>query len=1082
MPLSTTLLSLIHHHDPHSLYALLPTSSTSPSQGYQKITYADFANATHGACWWLEETLGKPHGETVAFIGVNDLRYNVFVLAAAEIGIKMLLTSPRNSVAAHTNLCSLLECNKLLTTPEIAASPTIATLATEHGISIYIIPSWADLTSRAHPPYPYKTPSSNDALLALHTSGSTGLPKPLIITHGFISAYLDLTQLVPPEGYESKDRLMQGTRLLFMLPPFHAANHCVTLANAIFHSTVIVYPPSGAIPTAQVLVEVLRVTSVDVALVPPTVVAELGKDLGLLDFVVGKLGVLMYAGGDVPLVLGRVVASKMKLVNVYGVSELGVPPQISLIATDEEEDSWRDISFHPESGVVMERYDADGDLYEPCVKRREKEQPVFTLYPDRETFCTGDLFTPHPSRPESWTYSGRKDDIIVFLTGEKTNPTSMEERISSHEEVRSALIVGAQRFQAAVLVELTVTEILSTAEQADVIERLWPIIQEANKQCPRHAQVDKEHILLVSPEKPMLRSGKGTVQRRPTLVLYAEEIDALYAAADKAALSHSNGSQRPSDISDLDQISRAIREAVAEVVERKELSEDDNFFMLGMDSLQAIILARSLGNMFLCPDITISTVYSNPSISSLTRKISSVLVFGQQSELSWREERQREMQSLIAQYESVIDSMKSDLPSKSTPPRDRDPVSKEHTVLLTGSTGHLGSYLLRALLDCPEVAAVYCLDRNPNKISSNSALDVKQRSEPDSRRVKRLKADLSQEYLGLDEQTYESLVQQTTVIIHNAWPVDFNLPLSAFRPQITSVTRLIRFAASASQNPTLLFVSSIVSVLNSASSCSAIPESIIRDTAASSPMGYGESKFVAELLLAHASKNLNIDTRIARVGQVAGAVRSPGLWNMKEWIPKLILSSLYVGAVADSFGPTLDDVKWLPIDLLAEVLLEISFRENKHRQDSINLNGADANGEHTAQVFHLLNPHETTWSSLLPSILAALNAPRLGKGDIATASLESWIRRVRAKAEGCNGGDVEAMLKVNPAAKLLPFFEGLPQGTSKPVFALTETMQDSPKLRAMEAVKPEWMEKWVSEWLSAAQLGENSIRPTHPSL
>lgn len=65
-------------------------------------------------------------------------------------------------------------------------------------------------------------------------------------------------------------------------------------------------------------------------------------------------------------------------------------------------------------------------------------------------------------------------------------------------------------------------------------------------------------------------------------------------------------------------------------------------------------------------------------------------------------------------------------------------------------------------------------------------------------------------------------------------------------------------------------------------------------------MGYGESKYVVERVPDYAAEKLHLDTRIARVGQIAGPVVLPGFWNKWEWFPSLVLSSMYIGALPDS--------------------------------------------------------------------------------------------------------------------------------------------------------------------------------------
>lgn len=170
---------------------------------------------------------------------------------------------------------------------------------------------------------------------------------------------------------------------------------------------------------------------------------------------------------------------------------MGVPPAIRPEGVWRRED-WKYVNIHPDTGVEFDH--RSDDLLELCMVRNpkfESWQPVFKLYPELQKFPSGDLFSPHPSKPGLWKHQGRADDIIVFLTGEKTNLTSMEERINSHSEVCAALVAGAQRFQAALLIELAAEKALSATQRAETLERIWPTIQEANKDCPAHARIEK---------------------------------------------------------------------------------------------------------------------------------------------------------------------------------------------------------------------------------------------------------------------------------------------------------------------------------------------------------------------------------------------------------------------------------------------------------------------------------------------------------------------------------------------------------------------------------------------------------------
>ena len=53
-------------------------------------------------------------------------------------------------------------------------------------------------------------------------------------------------------------------------------------------------------------------------------------------------------------------------------------------------------------------------------------------------------------------------------------------------------------------------------------------------------------------------------------------------------------------------------------------------------------------------------------------------------------------------------------------------------------------------------------------------------------------------------------------------------------------------------------------------------------------MGYGESKYVAELLLEAGAEKSGVPTVICRVGQLAGPVtKKGGMWNKQEWLPSV---------------------------------------------------------------------------------------------------------------------------------------------------------------------------------------------------
>lgn len=652
--------------------------------------------------------------------------------------------------------------------------------------------------------------------------------------------------------------------------------------------------------------------------------------------------------------------------NQFGISEMGMTANI--LAQTRSWRDWKYVQFHPDLGIEL-RGVTDGMYEMQCIRDPEKEQqqPAFTMFPDLQEYSSHDLFVPHPSMPNLWNWCGRSDDIIVFLNGEKTNPVTMEQRIvACNPSVSAVLVVGAQRFQASLLIELVAdaaSKVLSPADRAAFMEDVWPSISECNKECPGHARITKSHILFTHPQRPMLRTAKGTLQRSGTLRLYADEINELYSYAESLSTEVDGESPRISGDFDDISVSRITRETISSVMNSPNIKDSNSLFALGMDSLQALIIARKL-KQGLGVSIALSTLYNNPSISALAGAIVRLWRQQQDSQESEAQERSRVRDGIFEKYRDMINQM---------PITSKDPKKvHEEVVILTGSTGALGSYLLHTLL-AKRIIHIYCLNRASDSLSLQTERN-RGRGLPtqlDASRVSFLTVDLTQKDLGLSPEINKRLIESATLVIHNAWPVNFNLSLSSFRPQLDSLVNLIRFTATGARSPHLFFISSVGSVLSYHTPSMKTQEEVISANSAPGPNGYAESKYLSERLLDHAAQILFINTSFARGGQIAGAANHTGLWNIFEWFPSMVLSSIHVRAIPDSLGPTMSKIDWVPIDLLAEVIVDLALS----RHDQAMQQGPTYPNKQPkhASVFHPLNPHPTTWEAVRQTLIDELS-------------------------------------------------------------------------------------------------------------
>ncbi|PWY66351.1 acetyl-CoA synthetase-like protein, partial [Aspergillus sclerotioniger CBS 115572] len=625
------LPNIVDHYaqvKPDAIYAEYPVNPVSYDDGYRPITYKAFANTINGLAKFLTETLGPGHGEILSYLGPNDLRYPALVMAALKAGYCMFMTSPRNSAAAHQSLFTKLDCKTLLA--PVPRPPFIAGILEAHTLNVVDMPGLDELLTTEYPHFVYtKTypEAASERMAIIHTSGSTGIPKPVIWTHDSAVKHMHMNVMEPPEGHECQGHWGFGKRMYLTLPPFHAAGlgHMIFVTMPV--DTTIIIPTSAGLPTAAALVAARKQTPFEFAMVPPSLLQELAQTPELLDYCSTQIEFLCYGGGDVPQEIGNAVARKIKLVNAYGASELG---NLSLIHSKTNRDpltDWRYLHFHPATGVEYRH--VSGGEYEMVLVRtpeREAYQFTFTIFPELQEYHPNDLMVRHPdpAKPDLWRPSARTDDIIVFLNGEKTNPVSMEQHIiTTNPEVTGALVAGSQRFQAVLLVELGLSaKALSMSERAAIIEKLWPSIEHANTQCPAHARIAKSHILFTTPEKPMLRAGKGTVQRAGTLALYAQEFDDLYADADKLAQHDAGDLVGPGSVDDVTKVEQYIRSVILAITGwDPTLSDTENWFNLGLDSLQTITTTRILKHGLNLPSLTPNLIYLHPTIAGLAHAV-----------------------------------------------------------------------------------------------------------------------------------------------------------------------------------------------------------------------------------------------------------------------------------------------------------------------------------------------------------------------------------------------------------------------------------------------------------------------------
>lgn len=294
--------------------------------------YADAA-----ACLYLQSGLVPQHpsaqkAEVVALLAPSSVDYVVSIFALSRLGFAVLYLSNRLATDAIVNLLQKTDCTKMIVSPHYASAAVeaanVATAANgenkdKRPVSVF---SLVDFEQYSAPPAAAGTPAAaadNRALIEaawptfattpaatlasriafiIHSSGSTGLPKPIFQTHAACLA-----------NYESGIPY----RAFITLPLFH--NHgistlfralCAGKAAALYNANL---PLAGS-----TLVASMRALSPESLHCVPYALKLMAEDPRGID-TLRALKLVLYGGSSCPDELGdRLVAAGVYLAGHYG--------------------------------------------------------------------------------------------------------------------------------------------------------------------------------------------------------------------------------------------------------------------------------------------------------------------------------------------------------------------------------------------------------------------------------------------------------------------------------------------------------------------------------------------------------------------------------------------------------------------------------------------------------------------------------------------------------------------------------------------------------------------------------------------
>lgn len=411
------------------------------------------------------------------------------------------------------------------------------------------------------------------------------------------------------------------------------------------------------------------------------------------------------------------------------------------------------------------------------------------------------------------------------------------------------------------------------------------------------------------------------------------------------------------------------------------------------------------------------------------------------AELTSIVDRQAVIDGFIRKYTASFHPLAE---SSQRAPPDIIGTSTQFCVLVTGATGSLGSHIVSAAAQMPNVVKVLCLNR-PGTIDATTRQEeafTKRGITLETAVASKLQilaADTSKPLLGLSMDTYKDLVQSVTHIVHNAWPMSLTRSTTAYESQFQVMRNLMDLARECItlRPPPFRFSFQFISSIGAVgyyplwSGRSVAPETpTTADTAL--PVGYADAKIVCERMLQdtlclYPDRFRGMAVRIA---QITGS-RTNGYWNPMEHFSFFVKSARLIRSLPDLQGT----LSWSPVNDVANALLDLLIST-----------------DNPYLIYHIENPVRQPWPEMIQLLANELDIPREN-----IIPYNQWLNKI----ENCDASAAD-----NPAKQLMTFWEThfLRMSTGPLILDTSHSREHSKSLRESKPVGNDLVKQYIQQW------------------
>lgn len=289
--------------DPSRPFIYTPRTN-KPEDGWEPISYGELANAVNHVARLIAATVKRDSLEdfpTIAYVGPSDVRYPVVMLASIKAGCKALFISPRNSLEAQVSLFQRTDCKHIWYAESFTAN--VESWIEGQSMKGTVVPPAKEWLNAQAELFPYSRTFEEarwEPLVVLHTSGSTGIPKPIVVKQGSPAIADRLRTLPKYEGAEFAFREIaeRASRSFVPMPLFHAAGIIGFLTiECLYYGLPLALSMPDKPLTLDLALDCIQYAGVDAGLMPPSLVEELAKREDRWD-ALKNLKYLTFGGGE----------------------------------------------------------------------------------------------------------------------------------------------------------------------------------------------------------------------------------------------------------------------------------------------------------------------------------------------------------------------------------------------------------------------------------------------------------------------------------------------------------------------------------------------------------------------------------------------------------------------------------------------------------------------------------------------------------------------------------------------------------------------------------------------------------------